>query len=90
LLAAHLKDTKIIVATHADKYMNPVCLAGDEEQLECTGEKLDYLLRLGVLKLASGIEGLTRETVPETLELNVVRLRSVQSQLQQIIVISTR
>ncbi|KAJ6820917.1 uncharacterized protein M6B38_394315 [Iris pallida] len=63
--------------------------SGDDEKPECSGEKLDILLRLGLLKLASGIEGLTKETVPETLELNVLRLRSVQSQLQQIIVVST-
>lgn len=70
--------------------MTPVSFTGDEEQPECTGEKLELLLRLGMLKLACGIEGLTKETVPETLELNLLRLRSVQSQLQQIIVISTR
>ncbi|ONK57648.1 uncharacterized protein A4U43_C09F2650 [Asparagus officinalis] len=63
--------------------------SGDEDLPECKGEKLDLMLRLGLLRLASGIEGLTVETVPETLEMNVRRLRSVQSQLQQIIVTST-
>ncbi|KAJ6805750.1 uncharacterized protein M6B38_177680 [Iris pallida] len=63
--------------------------SGDHIQPECSGDKLDILLRLGLLKLASGVEGLTKETVPETLELNVLRLRMVQSQLQQIIVVST-
>ncbi|PKA57147.1 hypothetical protein AXF42_Ash002451 [Apostasia shenzhenica] len=57
-------------------------------QLECSGEKLDVLLRLGLLKLACSIEGLTIDNVPETLKLNAMRLRNVQSKLQQIIVIS--
>lgn len=30
--------------------------SGDHKQLECNGEKLDILLRLGLLKLASGVE----------------------------------
>ncbi|KAK8921917.1 hypothetical protein KSP39_PZI019957 [Platanthera zijinensis] len=58
-------------------------------QPECTGEKLDVLLRLGLLRLANSIEGLITDTVPETMKLNVLRLRSLQSQVQQIIVIST-
>lgn len=59
------------------------------EQPECKGEKIDLLLRIGLLKLVSKVEGLTLETLPETLELNLSRLRSVQSQLQKIIVICT-
>lgn len=51
---------------------------------------MDKLVRIGLLKLASAIEGLTIETIPETLKLNVLRLRTVQSQFQQIIVIATR
>ncbi|OVA06119.1 T-complex 11 [Macleaya cordata] len=58
-------------------------------QPECKGEKVDVLLRLGLLKLVSGIEGITEENLPETLKLNFSRLRSIQSQLQKIIVIST-
>ncbi|KAF6139367.1 hypothetical protein GIB67_026209 [Kingdonia uniflora] len=61
----------------------------DNQQLECRGERVDTLVRLGLLKLASGIEGLTHETLPETLKLNLPRLRAIQSQLQKIIVIST-
>lgn len=63
--------------------------APENGQPECTGENLDVLLRLGLLRLASSIEGLTIDTVPETMKLNVLRLRSLQSQVQQIIVIST-
>ncbi|XP_074588189.1 uncharacterized protein LOC141844091 [Curcuma longa] len=64
--------------------------SGDDELLpECSGEKVDKLLRLGLVKLASVVEGLTMETLPETLNLNVSRLRSVQSQFQQIIVTAT-
>ncbi|CAL9131741.1 unnamed protein product [Musa textilis] len=63
--------------------------SGVDELPECNGEMVDKLVRLGLLKLASTIEGLTSETVPETLKLNVLRLRTVQSQFQQIIVIAT-
>ncbi|KAG6513954.1 hypothetical protein ZIOFF_024291 [Zingiber officinale] len=64
--------------------------SGDDELLpECSGEKVDKLLRLGLVKLASVVEGVTMERVPETLNLNVSRLRSVQSQFQQIIVTAT-
>lgn len=48
------------------------------------------LVRLGLLKLVSGVVGLTQEALPETLMLNLFRLRSVQAQIQKIIVISTR
>ncbi|KAI3980120.1 hypothetical protein MKX01_034726 [Papaver californicum] len=58
-------------------------------QPECNGEKTDVLLRLGLLKLVSKIEGINNENLPETLKLNFSRLRSTQSQLQKIIVIST-
>lgn len=56
----------------------------------CSGDRIDILLRLGLLKLVSRIQGLDLDTLPETLELNLKRLRSVQSQLQKIIVIATR
>ncbi|KAA8536558.1 hypothetical protein F0562_029036 [Nyssa sinensis] len=55
---------------------------------ECKGEKIDLFVRLGLLKLASRVSGLTQEAVPETLKLNLSRLRAVQSQVQKIIVIS--
>ncbi|KAJ6704524.1 hypothetical protein OIU85_030345 [Salix viminalis] len=55
---------------------------------ECTGEKVDLLVRLGLLKLVSGASGLTKEALPETFMLNVLRLRAVQAQTQKIIVIS--
>lgn len=64
--------------------------SGTNEFQECKGEEVDKLVRLGLLKLASVIEGATSATVPETLKLNALRLRSVQSQLQQVIVIATR
>jgi hypothetical protein len=59
------------------------------QQPECKGEKVDLLVRLGLLKLVNMISGLTRETLPETFTLNAPRLRSVQSQIQKVIVIST-
>jgi len=65
-------------------------LASGDQQPECKGEKVDLLVRLGLLKLVSGVEGLRQEALPETLMLNLSRLRSVQAQIQKIIVISTR
>ncbi|KAJ6706616.1 hypothetical protein OIU79_011113 [Salix purpurea] len=55
---------------------------------ECTGERVDLLVRLGLLKLVSGASGLTTEALPETFMLNLLRLRAVQAQIQKIIVIS--
>ena len=57
---------------------------------ECTGERIDLLVRLGLLKIVSGVSGLTKETLPETFMLNLSRLRSVQAEIQKMIVISTR
>ncbi|KAL2342235.1 hypothetical protein Fmac_010175 [Flemingia macrophylla] len=56
---------------------------------ECKGEQVDLAVRLGLLKLVSGITGLTQDDLPETFYLNFSRLRSVQAQIQKIIVIST-
>ncbi|MCL7038294.1 hypothetical protein MKW94_006940 [Papaver nudicaule] len=50
-----------------------------------SSKKIDVLLRLGLLKLVSKIQGLTDENLPETMKLNFGRLRSIQSQLQKII-----
>ncbi|KAA8538698.1 hypothetical protein F0562_028321 [Nyssa sinensis] len=73
----------------ASKIGSPATISTVSEQPECKGEKVDLLLRLFLLKLVSEVEGLTVETMPETLKLNLCRLRTVQSQLQKIIVIST-
>ncbi|GLU16334.1 hypothetical protein SLE2022_327720 [Rubroshorea leprosula] len=67
----------------------PAYTAAGNAQPECRGEKIDLCIRLGLLKLVSEIRGLTLETLPETLKLNLSRLRTVQSQLQKIVVIST-
>lgn len=61
-----------------------------KEQPECKGKRVDLTVRLGLLKLVSAIGGLTLDTLPETLKLNLSRLRAVQSKLQKIIVMSTR
>lgn len=48
------------------------------------------MVRLGLLKLVSGVSGLTSDSLPETFTLNLARLRGVQAEIQKIIVISTR
>lgn len=65
-------------------------ILADKQYPECKGEKVDLLVRLGLVKLVSGVSGLTREELPETLKLNILRLRAVQAQVQKIIVIATR
>ena len=60
------------------------------QQPECKGERVDILVRLGLLKLVSGVSGLTPDALPETFMLNLSRLRGVQTEIQKIIVISTR
>ncbi|KAJ8759620.1 hypothetical protein K2173_009267 [Erythroxylum novogranatense] len=58
------------------------------DQPECPKESMGLLVRLGLLKLVNRVEGLTLEDLPETLKLNVFRLRTVQLPIQKIIVIS--
>ncbi|GMI74531.1 hypothetical protein like AT1G22930 [Hibiscus trionum] len=59
------------------------------EQPECKGERVDVLLRLGLLKLVIGVSGITPDAIPESFSLNFSRLRGVQAEIQKIIVIST-
>ncbi|XP_050209496.1 uncharacterized protein LOC126660190 [Mercurialis annua] len=56
---------------------------------ECNGEKIDLMVRLGLLKLVSGVSGLTQEALPETYMLNLPRLRATQAEMQKIIVTAT-
>ncbi|CAN6275744.1 unnamed protein product [Urochloa humidicola] len=63
--------------------------AGTSGQPECKGEKLDKLIRIGLLQLISGMEGLELQSTPESFQINLVRLRAVQSQFQQVIAIAT-
>ncbi|KAL9229053.1 hypothetical protein vseg_004569 [Gypsophila vaccaria] len=64
-------------------------IAKGKEQPECSGERIDLSIRIGLLELVNQIEGLVQEALPETLKLNLLRLRDVQSQVQKIIVVST-
>ncbi|XP_037452313.1 uncharacterized protein LOC119322879 [Triticum dicoccoides] len=73
-----------------DQQQSTVPVAGSTEILpECSGEMLDRLVRIGLLQLISRMEGMERKSVPETFKLNWLRLRGVQSQFQQVIVIAT-
>lgn len=51
---------------------------------------MDIAIRLGLLKLVTGVAGVTQEVVPETFSLNLHRIRFVQSEVQKLIVITTR
>ncbi|CAN1305338.1 T-complex protein 11-like protein 1 [Linum perenne] len=72
---------------------NAECYSGTgNEQLvvpECSGDAVDQLVRLGLLKLVSEVSGITPETLPETFTLNLSRLRGVQVEIQKLIVIAT-
>ncbi|VAI44813.1 unnamed protein product [Triticum turgidum subsp. durum] len=73
-----------------DQQQSTVPVAGSTEILpECSGETIDRLVRIGLLQLISRMEGMERKSVPETFKLNWLRLRGVQSQFQQVIVIAT-
>ncbi|TKW04496.1 hypothetical protein SEVIR_7G113300v4 [Setaria viridis] len=63
--------------------------AGASGQPECKGEKLDKLIRIGLLQLITSMEGLQMQSTPESLQINLLRLRSVQSQFQKVIAIAT-
>lgn len=63
--------------------------AGNPGLPECKGEKLDKLIRIGLLQLVSGMEGMQLQSTPESFQLNLLRLRAVQGQFQQVIVIAT-
>ncbi|KAI4342256.1 hypothetical protein MLD38_026899 [Melastoma candidum] len=56
---------------------------------ECKGERVDLTARIGLLKLVCRVSALTQDTLPETFVLNLHRLRSVQAQMQKIVVIAT-
>ncbi|XP_057990823.1 uncharacterized protein LOC110648902 isoform X2 [Hevea brasiliensis] len=62
---------------------------GQKPEPECNGDRIDLSVRLGLLKLVSGVSGLTQEVLPETFLLNLPLLRAAQAQIQKIIVIST-
>ncbi|KAJ6759645.1 hypothetical protein OIU79_024668 [Salix purpurea] len=85
-IPAALKTGGSVLTT--SKIGPPTSTTGLEEP-GCTGEKADLLIRLGLMKLVIRVGGLTLEALPETLKLNLSRLRRVQSQLQKIITITT-
>ncbi|VAH32590.1 unnamed protein product [Triticum turgidum subsp. durum] len=66
-----------------------VASAGSSGLPECKGEKIDKLVRVGLLQLISGMEGLQLQSTPESFHLNFLRLRAVQGQFQEVIVMST-
>ncbi|KAL6560701.1 hypothetical protein OROGR_004260 [Orobanche gracilis] len=77
-------QANISSTTNATNYIETI-----DPHLQCKGEEIDLLVRLGLLKLVSKIPGLTENELPETMNLNFSRLRTVQSQVQKIIVIAT-
>ncbi|XP_020182962.1 uncharacterized protein [Aegilops tauschii subsp. strangulata] len=63
--------------------------AGSSGLPECKGEKVDKLVRVSLLQLISGMEGLQLQSTPESFHLNFLRLRAVQGQFQEVIVMAT-
>jgi hypothetical protein len=64
--------------------------AGSSGLPECKGETVDKLVRVGLLQLIGGMEGLQLQSTPESFHLNFMRLRAVQGQFQEVIVMATR
>ncbi|CAN6241695.1 unnamed protein product [Urochloa humidicola] len=62
---------------------------GDSGQPECKGERLDKIVRIGLLQLVSSMEELKTQSTPETFQLNLQRLKVVQCLFQQVTVIAT-
>ncbi|CAM0904563.1 unnamed protein product [Alopecurus aequalis] len=56
---------------------------------DCKGEKVDKLVRIGLLQLIGGTEGLQLQSTPESFHLNFMRLGAVQGQFQEVIVMAT-
>jgi len=80
----------VLRAGHGTLVGQPSSSAADTSvQPECKGEKLDKLIRIGLLQLISSMEGLQLQSIPESFQINLLRLRAVQSQFQQVIVIAT-
>ena len=92
----YLQQVRSLVSLLSDKLFTiftadaAYCKADSTELPECGGERLGRLIRIGLLQLISSTEGVQSQSVPETFMLNWLRLRSVQSQFQQVIVIATR
>ncbi|KAH7837000.1 hypothetical protein Vadar_008348 [Vaccinium darrowii] len=63
--------------------------APNYQHQECRGERVDLVVRLGLLKLVSGVSSLTQKALAETLKLNLTMPMAVQDQLHKIIAIST-
>ncbi|KAF7009275.1 hypothetical protein CFC21_023833 [Triticum aestivum] len=63
--------------------------AGSSGLPECKGAKVDKLVRVGLLQLVSGMDGLQLQSTPESFHLNFLRLRAVQGQFQEVIVMAT-
>ncbi|XP_030539410.1 uncharacterized protein LOC115747397 [Rhodamnia argentea] len=74
-------NRSLLPGDSGDKTGNPI--------QECKGERVDLLVRIGLLKLVSRVSALTHDALPETFMLNLPRLRAVQAQMQKIVVIST-
>ncbi|CAN6270129.1 unnamed protein product [Urochloa humidicola] len=82
----------VLRAGHGAQVGQPSSLpeaAGDSGQPECNGERLDKIVRIGLLQLVSSMEELKTQSTPETFQLNLHRLKAVQCLFQQVIVIAT-
>lgn len=81
---------KNLPITSANGSAIPGCTGSSSETPhEIKWNSIEILVRLGLLQLASKPDAANEETTPETLKLNIGRLRKVQNDFQHIIVIAT-
>lgn len=66
-----------------------LCETGDSRPRTVDWKSTDTVLRLGILSLVRHFEPAFESNVPETLTLNVERLRNCQNDFQRIIVMAT-
>ncbi|MCO5561488.1 hypothetical protein L7F22_015109 [Adiantum nelumboides] len=60
-----------------------------EERRSLQWQSFEARVKLGVLKMISGIQAVTEDNVPETLSLNLHRLRRAQNEYQRLIILTT-
>lgn len=60
-----------------------------EERIPLQWQSSDTSVKLGLLKMISGVQAVTEDNIPETFSLNLHRLRRAQNEYQRLIILTT-